>query len=608
MGDEMSPMSNASTFEVDIERNPAAQMALALVVLGLVLAINSVLTNEWLVQEEKITAEMLGIETTVSVENQTGLDDFSSTVCVGDECETMIDDLGDAHDNCTATINDLTKSRDESAEVMDGNTDELNETISQIEASCAIVGETADAGFVGTIIIWIGIAIFFAAMILQVFAVMGKRNILTNITSIAGGTIVGFGVLLWALMLPETETDPDLGYGLWFAIIASGAGILAFFTPRIQSIIDGPPRMRANGVRSGTGMSEFVLKESSCGNSSLSILADDDLIRVVKVNRVGASPQVSDLLAANRSAYTGFSHQRMDWLDDFKGIWWVLAGASLISIFTITAWFTITFAFAALMAIAQLMDPERFVISTNSGNHSFVINRWRSNRELTNLAMDLVDAAMLGVLRGNELDTDALDARATAIAERFQYNETERQKALAANAAPVIAQQQVVANIEQTVVAVPVPEQVESIEQPNLPVQEVNTPEESVASESIEQPQEEPVAEAVDEPEVELENESPVAAAVSIPPPPPLPEEIPAPTATMPLPFSVAPSPVAAPPPLGAVEAMPPPPPPGGAMPLPSTPVPVATPPPPVVVHAAPREDNLSADEKDNILDDLMES
>ena len=89
--------------------------------------------------------------------------------------------------------------------------------------------------------------------------------------------------------------------------------------------------MRAHGVRSGSGMNEFVLKESSCGNHTLSILVDSDLIRVAKTDRIGASASTKDILATRRDSYTGFSHQRMDWLDDFKGVWWVVAGASLIS-------------------------------------------------------------------------------------------------------------------------------------------------------------------------------------------------------------------------------------------------------------------------------------
>ena len=64
-------------------------------------------------------------------------------------------------------------------------------------------------------------------------------------------------------------------------------------------------------------MSEFVLKESSCGNHALSILVDSDLIRVAKIDRIGASPSIKDILATRRDSYTGFSHQRLDWLDDF---------------------------------------------------------------------------------------------------------------------------------------------------------------------------------------------------------------------------------------------------------------------------------------------------
>ena len=189
--------------------------------------------------------------------------------------------------------------------------------------------------------------------------------------------------------------------------------------------------MRARGVRSGTEMNEFVLKESSCGDHTLSILVDDDLIRVARIDRVGASPSVSDVLATRRDSYTGFSHQRLDWLDDFKGVWWVVAGASLISTFMISTLFLIPFFISAVLVLLQLMDPERFVISTNSGDHPFIINRWRSNRELTNLAMDLVDDAMIAVLRGEDLDTSILDARADAIATRFTAN---REAEMAADA------------------------------------------------------------------------------------------------------------------------------------------------------------------------------
>ena len=77
---------------------------LGLVVVAIILASVGIMTDAWVVQEETVTVEIFGIETTVSGETETGLDDFSSTSCIGDECEMMTDDLGDAHDNCTADI------------------------------------------------------------------------------------------------------------------------------------------------------------------------------------------------------------------------------------------------------------------------------------------------------------------------------------------------------------------------------------------------------------------------------------------------------------------------------------------------------------------------
>ena len=221
MGDEMSPIMSAPPPSIEGERNPAAQMALALVVLGMLLAVNSVLTDAWLVEEADFEVDVFGIEMTGSFSNETGLGDFSSTVCVNGDCNTTTMDLQESYDNCTADIANLTKAKDEFGSFA---TDELNETISQAEAQCAIVGDTATAGMIGTISIWIGVAVFLFAAVLQVMAVMGRRNILTNIIPFASGAIVGLGVLLWFLLLPETDSDPDWGYSLWFALISAFAG------------------------------------------------------------------------------------------------------------------------------------------------------------------------------------------------------------------------------------------------------------------------------------------------------------------------------------------------------------------------------------------------
>ena len=65
--------------------------------------------------------------------------------------------------------------------------------------------------------------------------------------------------------------------GVWMNLIALSLALVASQSKAIQSWIDGAPRMRANGVRASQDMEEFVLKESSCGDKTLSILVDDNL-------------------------------------------------------------------------------------------------------------------------------------------------------------------------------------------------------------------------------------------------------------------------------------------------------------------------------------------
>jgi len=619
MGDEPSSAVMAAP-TVSISRNPGAQLALVLTVFALVLASNSIINESWL----SLNAEA---DDTVAPAD-IGLSEINAEPCIGTQCESETEDLGDRYDDCKDALSGAKSS--------------------EVEEACGDYKHYHNAGFVTMIMLIFSSVVLFAATIMQTRSMMGNSGRAPNVVSATGGILVGISVLVWFTMLPESDNDPDWGQGLWMAIVAASAGLVAGFSGTIQSWIDGPPRMRAQGVRSGLDMNEFVLKESSCGNHTLSVLADSDLVRVVRIDRIGASASINDVLATRRDSYTGFSHQRMDWLDDFKGLWWVLSGASLISTFMISSLFLIPFTIAALLAMLQLMDPERFVVSTNSGNHPFYINRWRSNRELTNLAMDLVDEAMIALLRGDELNTEELDSRADLIAERFsaeqEIKQAQEQAAAAekeafieeANAtppapaqviattaeAPIVQEQPVVktsveVKLEEQVVEAPVVE-VETAEAQTSPLPE------QVTEVAVPQPEPEPPA-----PQVTLPEPPAPTQVVTIPAPPPLPEVSAIPTpipAIMPAP----PLPAAAPPGMGGMPAppgmggMPAPPgmggmpaPPGmGGMPSPPPPMgaailppsinqnPVA-PPLPIMVQAAPREDNLSDDEKDDLLGEL---
>ena len=622
MGDDASPVAMPS-LAVTVNRKSGAQLALALTVFALVLASNSIINESWL---------------TISLE----AGDFSVTA--------------------DYSLTELTTENTATGEMESESYKSLYDDCKDAGyGDCGDQGDFHDAGYVAIIMLIVSSILLLVATVLQVRSMLGMGQRTPNLISAIGGIFVGLSVLVWWTMLPDTDTDPEWGQGLWMALVAAGAGLIAGFSGTIQSWIDGPPRMRAQGVRSGTGMNEFVLKESSCGDHTLSILADSDLIRVVRVERVGASPSIKDVLATRRDSYTGFSHQRLDWLDDFKGLWWVLAGASLISSFMISALFLIPFTIAALLALLQLMDPERFVVSTNSGDHPFYINRWRSNRELTNLAMDLVDEAMISVLRGNDLDTSTLDARADLIAERFSAEREAKQEAeqaaaaekeafiAAASAAKLAAKAAQEAEAQtpppsenpppsitplgppSTVAQIPAPPAQIPPPPGQIPAQQdveesaepVTEPEVEVVGEEPEEEPEEPVSEPVPEPEVVADAvpETPAPAPpVTIPPPPPLPAVaapppavLPPPPAALPPPPAALPPPPAAMPPPPAIMPPPPglggmalPPPPAGAAILPpmANPQPVS-PPPPVLVQAAPREENLSDDEKDNLLGDL---
>ena len=641
MGED-EPSENPTPLPVTMERNASAQIGLAFTVLALILASNSIINDDWL--NERADTDSWG-DITLTQDLKISLTDTTSESCVdGSDCESESEDFKFKFENC-------------------GD-------------DCTIFEEFQNTGFVTIILLLIGSIILLVATVFQVRLFAGMPSKTPNLLSLSGSIWLGLTLLIWHLMLPEAGTEMSWGQGPWILALASCFGIIAGFSNNLYSVIEGPPRMRAKGVRSGTEMKEFPLKESSCGNHTLSILVDSDLIRVARISRIGASPQVKDVLATRRDSYTGFSHQRLDWLDDFKGLWWILSGASLISAFMISGLFFVIFGITTTLLVLQLMDPERFVISTNSGNHSFFINRWRSNRELTDLAMDLVDDVMIGVLRGGDLDTETLDKRANLIATRFALNQKAIQDKMHNESQEKQAQklvppppQQLVANAPESTSINPSTEnniedkQAKAAEPEDSTTddKDANSTEESESGPEVEEPNSEPtngVAEPdtavpnseLDESEgekIETQNQAtppsnsptpmapftaappPIAAipsmappppATAIPPPPPSaapPSMAPPPpiAAIPPPPIAAIPPPSAAPPsmaPPPPIAAIPPPPatmppPPGAGFPPPMLQNQPVTSPPPVIVKGAPREDNLSDDEKDDLLGDLSD-
>jgi hypothetical protein len=556
------------------ERNPVSQLNLALHILAFILIANSIFSNAWLV--DGAVTEIS--ETSIEV----GLYETNTSICVDNilgisECKQTTTDYSESHDNCTELL------------------DSANITNGSAYDACTEIGEMSTAGLVATPFIIIGALVFLACAVLSIREVMNGSKGLNWIIPTSATSITAIGLLFWVLLFPEIEgVEFEFGYAFWFMIIAVFSGIISLFSGTLAGFVAGPPRMLANGVRMGGDNSEFVLKESSDGDTTLSILVDEEIIRVVRVSRIGSSNKTEDLLATKREAFTGYSHERYDWLDDHRQGWWVILGVGLITSLTISPFFVSLLAIGALLVLLQLMDPERFVISTSSGDHSFMVNRWRSNRELTNLAMELVDGVMLEVLAGKKMDTSTLDSRSEVIANKFREAEKGRQQQIEEISAEKATKTAAKA-AKAEVATLPVPQ---TIAQPQIPPPGPAAPLDKT----------EPIIETAAPPEAPPEFVAPPTPPEVVIPPTPPPEMI------SPPPMGGIPPP---PPPMGGI---PPPPPPMGGIPPPPPPMGGIPPPLPMMgmaelsntesateisVTAAPRDDHMTSDEKDNILSDL---
>ena len=186
-------------------------------------------------------------------------------------------------------------------------------------------------------------------------------------------------------------------------------------------------RAQGLGVRAktiiGEETSEFVIRESIDGNETLSLLHVDDLVQVVtsKRDEFGNITLEKHMMTKNIET---FSHYRYDWLDTTKFLWWGVLGLGLILLLigAIVGWGitlgTLFFSFGLFLTLLQAADPEYIVFETSSGSHRFLVYRIRSNLQLTNLSMDLIDDAMQEFLRTGKLETKALDLEAQKIEDQ----------------------------------------------------------------------------------------------------------------------------------------------------------------------------------------------
>jgi hypothetical protein len=512
---------------------------LALVVIAIILSLTTPFSENWMVSNESDITIFGG-----SRETNFGLDDADITVCIDDECESENDaDLSDEFDNCTALI--------EEWDITD------NSTVN----ACQKLGDAASAGNTGLILLALSLIFLVISSIIIGLALFDKRLPYFDKSPLIGAIFALLSVLIWYIMFPEIESENNstmkLGAAAWTvlfsAFIATFAGLSSLIPEQYTSI----ERTPGVGVRatSGNDVNEFVLRESMSGATTLSLLDDGELFRISLARRDGDNAIVEDQFMTQKSAITGFTHQRYDWLDSGKFVWWGLTMSGIIVSFFTASIGSILFLIGLILTLAQYTDPELLFFETNAGKHRVLLYRIGSNRELTNFSMDEIDIAMGKILTGDSLDGDSIEAKAIEIEE---IREAAAEEARKLAEAKQIAQQTPPPPVESIVAPAPI--------QPAPPVAPTPIP--------VSNDEPEPPVESQPEPKEkeEVVEEKPETALPPAPAPPPIPMEIPPPP---PPPTTISPAPPA------PMEIPPPPPPPTTIPPAPPTPIEVPPPPPP---------------------------
>ncbi|PXF23021.1 MAG: hypothetical protein CXX71_02825, partial [Methanobacteriota archaeon] len=182
--------------------SPLGWFNLGLVVIAIILAVTSMLTDAWLVDHSE--DEVLGF--TIVSDIQVGLDDMSVTACIDGDCETSESDIGDEHDDCKKSLEELEVDSDDEA-----------------WDSCNELGQLATAGLTGIILISLGVVALLGAGALLVMSQLGHLFPFSKLSPLAGGVLGLGGVLVWWVLHPDIgDVELKLGWIAWVAI-TSGA-------------------------------------------------------------------------------------------------------------------------------------------------------------------------------------------------------------------------------------------------------------------------------------------------------------------------------------------------------------------------------------------------
>ncbi len=344
-----------------------------------------------------------------------------------------------------------------------------------------------------------------------------------------------------------------------------------------------PVRVAPVMAISGEEVKEFPLNESIDGRRNTSLIISDNLIRIIQVTYDDDGQRRLNVKTVMKNELTGFTHSHNELMHKHQWMWISAILVGLVATFIpFLGFFGQLILAGGLIGWAYMhLEMHTLEFSTSGSKHRVHFTGYGSNRPMFRASMALIGPTIAKYMETGEFDTQSITTFHDSLAK------------------PVVQEMPTIVMADDgTLEALPgqsgpTPE-LPAVPEPPMPSPETQTPLAPPAP-PINIPQ--PVAIQTPEPPAmagppastppqPLTAPPPPPAVTTAPPPPPLPP--PLPPATMPPPL-----------PMGGM--IPPMPMDMGEVPL-DAPMPAA---PEINVPAAPVEDSLSDDEKNELLEEL---
>ena len=355
-----------------------------------------------------------------------------------------------------------------------------------------------------------------------------------------------------------------------------------------------PVRVAPVLAMSGEDVAEYPLNESPDGRKNTSLIVSDNLIRIIEVTYDDDGQRRLNVKAVLKNELTGFSHSHNELMHKHQWMW---ITSFLVGLATLFVPF-IGFLGQILLAVGIIgwtymhLEVHNLEFSTSGSKHKVAFTGYGSNRPMFRASMALLGPTIAKYMDTGEFDTESITTLHQSMSIPTQPIPPIMIDESVSNDPLAVTQTPQQTNLETTSEPMTAPPPPVTAPPPPQMQAEPQGPPATAPPPPANIPQGPPVT-APPPPQMQAEPQGPPATA---PPPPIAPAGPPLPP---PLP------PATLPPPLPPGSMMAPPPPMGfdrGEIPL-DAPLPPA---PEISVAAAPIEESLSADEKNELLEELQ--